>query len=332
MIRELDFSARTLKITKKGINEDFCYATTRDKIFFNNKRDSNDGMIGKITPDNIVIGKPMQHIDDKNDEFLKELLKSIASNSGVFIYPPYEIKSLYSGLLVLTLIKDNQLSELVCKCVKLNSRWLENYNSILEEPAGIALTAEVDLYHQILGFDINSIACDRFKFNAGIERIDSLVIPLNILHSIECYSSKQYVDVNMPDDAKWMDVNKIKINDIKLRIDYESKIIFGEYYKTGKAGCGRRTSNGWESCIFHKVVKFHRSFELMFEIDKFLESLPRQLQSVEGNLEEVEKSTVSRDGDFEKYIRLSFAKPIGLGYLIRLIDFYGTSYEYYTYL
>lgn len=116
---------------------------------------------------------------------------------------------------------------------------------------------------------------------------------------------------------------------LRLTVDYDRKIIYGNYWDDGEIPGGRRTSNGWEDKYRSCKAFFYKSFDLILSLEEYIGQLTESLAAIGGRIlyewqDDGFRLSRSLTVEFEK--ELSFAK------INEILQFDVSGSEYYYYV
>lgn len=154
-------------------------------------------------------------------------------------------------------------------------------------------------------------------------------ISAELLYSIE---AKGYVD--MPSrrfthygERLWS-LNEISFSQMILKVDFEKKIVYGNYSNVEELDGGRRTSNGWENKYLNRNATYYKTFELIFDIHKFIENLPDRLRVINGIVQI--KDTFNK-ASYQKDIIINYKEPLIFKQVNDVLQFETDGSEYIDY-
>jgi hypothetical protein len=260
------------------------------------------------------------------------IIDEVSSNKEIRVYlsqskknSPISIKSLLGKYLVITIKDGNLWAELVCEKVIIMT--------------GAKIVRAYSPYN-IYTHSLESSAVSKFNF---IKRSESISIdrstyrelyyvdfPIEQLYSIEVKGKNDMPPIQLGEDetdATWR-VGSIMFSQIQFSVSFDRKIISG-YYSSGiQEFGGRRTSNGWENHYCETQAFYYKAFELIHDIQKYIDDLPKRL---EGTNAIVQVSGVIDNEACQKRITIGFNDSMSLKSISEKLDLslQGKEYGYY---
>lgn len=125
-------------------------------------------------------------------------------------------------------------------------------------------------------------------------------------------------------ERSW-NLNDISLTQIKLTVDFDFRRIYGEYLKEELFG-GRRNSNGWINRYLVKRALYWKKFELIFDIQKFIDDLPELIKIINGSIQ-----IYNNYKNTEKTIEIIFKEDLNFEQINKVLQFKvnGSTYTYY---
>lgn len=116
---------------------------------------------------------------------------------------------------------------------------------------------------------------------------------------------------------------------LRLTVDYDRKIIYGNYWDDGDIPGGRRTSNGWEDKYRSCKAFFYKAFDLIFSLEEYIARLPESLAAIGGR--------VLCDGQNDGFrlsgsLTVEFEKELPFAKINEILQFDVSGSEYYYYV
>lgn len=331
------FDDRILKISNPTFDKVGCFATT-NKIIFTRDCDSN----GNIKVNSLVLSDlfSLGHSQIKDYSILSiDNLFSEIKDKGYIIVSKFnntQIQSLFGKPIVVTIIKNNELYELICnRLVQVRGDELKLYLNNSVNP----VTGES---YQFL----NKKELERMGKTEYLEEIpkkhywDSVTflcyyVELSIkdVYSIESIGKTIIEDREFTEFGEifWTPDN-IVFESLNLVIDYDKKMISGSYSDTFEATGGRRTSNGWEDKYISQYSFFYKSFELIASMNSYINDLYTRFTDLDVMVEIGNYEIDASHSSLKKHIVIKFSKPILFKEINKILgfDISGSTYNYYV--
>lgn len=188
---------------------------------------------------------------------------SITNPNNIFrMYAPIVIKSLYSYNIVVTLKKESLWGELLCDKIEIS----KDFTIKVHLAPGYLITA-----HTKKCLNLENCLIDR-----------CIYVKSDLMYSIEVQR-----EMSIPfqkwlcgtDEGTWVPTFE-EFNEITFEIDYDKRVIWGEYSCDNYTGHYRRTSNGWEEKWLGKYAIFYKSFDLISNLIKDIALMDERLTSM----------------------------------------------------
>ena len=155
-----------------------------------------------------------------------------------------------------------------------------------------------------------------------------VIFSTELLYSIEtkgniAIPSRRFTNYG---ESSWFPT-EILFSQMILKIDFDKKIISGNYSDEEEVE-GRRTSNGWEKGYLNRSATYYITFELIFDIHKFIENLPNCLGAINGFVQI--KDTFNK-APYQKDIIINYKEPLTFKQINEVLKFevVGSEYIYY---
>lgn len=156
-----------------------------------------------------------------------------------------------------------------------------------------------------------------------------VVFATDLLYSIETKGnivipSRRFTNYG---ESSWFPTD-ILFSQMILKIDFDKKIIYGNYSDVEELPGGRRTSNGWENEYLNRGVTYYKTFELIFDIHKFIENLPNCLGAINGFVQI--KDTFNK-APYQKDIIINYKEPLTFKQINEVLQFETDGSKYIDY-
>lgn len=258
------------------------------------------------------------------------------SNEEVRVSAPLSIKSLLGKVVIATLWDGNSWHELICKTVDVPEHSQENVTVCLYPD----LTSQTTLSDEVNNFTIKNLHLnsylkeipheyDRKPYYVSYQRF--VQFPADLLYSVEVKGETEIRIIDLPPkrftyegEHSWS-LNDILFSQIQLTIDYDAKRIFGNYINEELFG-GRRNSNGWINRYLVNRAYYWKNFELIFDINRFIDELSKSLKAIDGTA-----AIYKNYKNTESTIEITFNKSISFEQINEVLQFNvnGSMYTYY---
>lgn len=333
----LKFDDRILKISNPTFDRVGCFATA-NKIIFPRDCDSN----GNIKVNALVLSDLFGLVHSQNNDYgclsIDDLFLEI-KDKGYICFSHYncsQIQSLFEKPIVVTIIKNNELYELICnRIVQVRGDVFKLYLNNSVNPVSR------ESYH-----NLNRKELERMHISEHMEEIpkkhywDSITsfcyyVELSIkdVYSIESIG-KTFIEEREFTEfgEKFWTPDDIVFKSLNLVIDYEKKIISGSYSDTFEGMGGRRTSNGWEDKYISQYAFFYRSFDLISLMNAYIKELCEHFSNLNAKTE-VDKNIIDSSRlSLTNHIGICFSKPLTFKEINEVLRFNvsGSTYYYYV--
>ena len=328
----MDVNSKTLRISNYTFEKLGCCALSPKVCVF---KDDNSRLYVKAH--SILINNINDFIQPKfgyseyNDGRINytALLENAKSNFGVKIFPPLYINSLMDEDILVTLKDGNSLYELICGKVEI----VGYPNPIVK----VYSRPRTSLSSNI----VNKNTIDNLHLKEWSKEVprehywDSVIyyqyyvaFATDLLYSIETKGnivipSRRFTNYG---ESSWFPTD-ILFSRMILKIDFDKKIISGNYSDEEEVE-GRRTSNGWEKGFLNRSATYYKTFELIFDIHKYIEKLPDCLKAINGIVQT--KDTFNKTS-YQKEIIINYKEPLTFKQINEVLKFeiVGSEYIYY---
>lgn len=285
---------------------------------------------------NDFIQPRFEYWEHKNENINHKLiLDDIKLNNEIRVYipqsintSPISIKSLFGNEMIVTLKDGNLWFELVCEAVKI----------IMGHPKPMV---KVYIPHNIHTPPYQSSTISTFRLWKQYERINIdrssyrelcfVQFSTEFLYSIEVKGKNNIPPIQLNEDESdltWR-IGSITLSQIQLSVSFDGKIIYGNYSSCIEQFGGRRTSNGWEDKFSEDSAFYYKTFELIYDVQKYIDDLPIRLEVVNAV---VQINDVLDNELCQKEIILKFNEQITLKRISEILEFddiQGKNYTYY---
>ncbi len=265
------------------------------------------------------------------------ILEDLKLNHELKIFAPLSISSLLEKSIVVTIWNGKHWHELICKKVQLQKS--TNYNSTAN------VIVKVYLHNTLLYRDINKQTITNLHLTERYEEIPKenywdpvtsyytvVQFPIDLLYSIE---GIRKISIPKPKFTEfgehyWAPCD-ILFSQLHLKIDYNKRIIEGNYSEDEELCGGRRTSNGWEDKYRYRSAYFYKTFELKHILREFISHLPKCLSSIKGKIQDCENDKIFNNDYYQKSIIIVFEEPLKFSQINDVLQFdvNGSEYIYY---
>ena len=326
-------NSKTLKISNYKFEKLGCCAISSKVCFV---RDDNSRLYVKAH--SILINSISDFIQPKfgyseyNDGSINynSLLEKAKSDFGIRIYPPLSINSLMNEDLLVTLRDGNSWHELICRKIEI----VGYPNPIVKVYSKPHLTLSSNT--------VNKYTIDSLHLTERMEELPKeyywdncisyqryVIFSTELLYSVE---AKGKIDIPLRRFTEYRETawcpNEISFSQMILTIDFDKMIIYGNYSDVEELPGGRRTSNGWENKYLNRGVTYYKTFELIFDIHKFIENLPNCLGAINGFVQI--KDTFNK-APYQKDIIINYKEPLTFKQINEVLQFETDGSEYIDY-
>lgn len=264
----------------------------------------------------------------------KIILDDIKLNNEIRVYlpqsintPPLSIKSLFGNDMIVTLKDGDLWYELICDAVEIIMGhpqpmvkvYIPQYIHTPPYQSSTINTFRLWKQYERVYLDRSSYKEQCFvqfstKFLYSIEVKGKNNIPPRLLNEEES-------------DVTWR-IGSIMFSQMQFSVSFDRKIIYGNYSSGIEEFGGRRTSNGWESKFSEDRVFYYKTFELIYDVQKYIDDLPLRFEAINAV---VQINDVLDDEHCQKKIIVKFKEQITLKRICEILEFdiQGTEYTYY---
>lgn len=325
---------RALKISNPVFDKAGCFAIA-NKITLTKDSDT----AGNIKANSLVLSD-LYHIKQSQTKHTIDVdsLFSEIKSKGFVSFPKYsntQIISLFGKPMVVTIIRNNELYELICdRVVQLQGDILKLYLNNSGNPVS-------EVSYRLL----NKSTLEKMCIKERMEDVpkkhywDSVThlcyyvqFSIKEVYSIETLGetiveSKDFTEFG---EKSWTP-NDIEFTSITLVIDYDKKIISGSYSDDFEVGGGRRTSNGWEDKYISQYSYYYKSFDLISSMNAYLNEICTRFSELGS---EVKINNFNIDVErlsLINHIVINFTKPFPFREINEVLKFNvsGSTYFYY---
>lgn len=328
---------KTLTISNNTFEKLGCYALT-SKAYLS--KDSESRLYVKanhLLIENINRCFQVQNGSSKHnsDIYQDSIVDIITQNNDIKVYAPLSIKSILGKILLVTLWDGNSWNELICKTVEIVDYPKPNVK--------VCLYPDYDYEHSLDG--VNKLTLNKLHLASELVVIPHeydwkpyrvsyqqfVHFPIDILYSVEVKGEIEKREIDLPTkqfshegERSW-NLNDISLTQIKLTVDFDFRRIYGEYLKEELFG-GRRNSNGWINRYLVKRALYWKKFELIFDIQKFIDDLPELIKIINGSIQ-----IYNNYKNTEKTIEIIFKEDLNFEQINKVLQFNvnGSTYTYY---
>ena len=285
-------NARTLLITNPLLAELGCHALS-DKIRLSGEETKLCVKANSIVVDDI--GKFVQAKSGSRESAdgrlgCDELLDGLKSNRELKVFPPIGISPQPGKQMVVTLWDGKRWNELVGEEVSIKSDYVF-IGGVLTEATYITVYLSYDSgagkVNRATMANLHLTQKDeavRENYYDPIIRYRHIVkFPAKLLYSIETRGKTVIPPEKFTEqwESRWTP-DSVLFASLRLTVDYDRKIIYGNYWDDGEIPGGRRTSNGWEDKYRSCKALFYKSFDLILSLEEYIGRLPDSLAAIGG--------------------------------------------------
>ena len=154
--------------------------------------------------------------------------------------------------------------------------------------------------------------------------------PAKLLYSIETRGKTVIPPEKFTEqwESRWTP-DSVLFASLRLTVDYDRKIIYGNYWDDGEIPGGRRTSNGWEDKYRSCKALFYKSFDLILSLEEYIGRLPDSLAAIGGMV----RRGGQDDGlSLSRSLTVEFEKELPFAKINEILQFdvSGSEYHYYV--
>ena len=333
---------RTLLISNPLLAELGCHALS-DKIRLSGEETKLCVKANSIVVDDI--GKFVQAKSGSRESAdgrlgCDELLDGLKSNRELKVFPPIGISPQPGKQMVVTLWDGKRWNELVGEKVEI---WRDLHacvfvGDVLSEPIYIKVYLSYDSgagkVNRATMANLHLTQKDeavRENYYDPIIRYRHIVkFPAKLLYSIETRGKTVIPPEKFTEqwESRWTP-DSVLFASLRLTVDYDRKIIYGNYWDDGEIPGGRRTSNGWEDKYRSCKALFYKSFDLILSLEEYIGRLPDSLAAIGGMV----RRGGQDDGlSLSRSLTVEFEKELPFAKINEILQFdvSGSEYHYYV--
>lgn len=266
-----------------------------------------------------------------------ELLDGLKSNRELKVFPPIGISPQPGKQMVVTLWDGKRWNELVGEEVSIKSDYVF-IGGVLTEATYITVYLSYDsgagkvnrATMANLHLTQNDEAVRENYYDPVISYRYTVKFPAKLLYSVETLDKIVIPPEKFTEqwESRWTP-DRVLFASLRLTVDYDRKIIYGNYWDDGEIPGGRRTSNGWEDKYRSCKAFFYKSFDLILSLEEYIGQLTESLAAIGGRIlyewqDDGFRLSRSLTVEFEK--ELPFAK---INEILQF-DVSGSEYHYYV--
>ena len=333
---------RTLLISNPLLAELGCHALS-DKIRLSGEETKLCVKANSIVVDDI--GKFVQAKSGSRESAdgrlgCDELLDGLKSNRELKVFPPIGISPQPGKQMVVTLWDGKRWNELVGEKVEI---WRDLHacvfvGDVLSEPIYIKVYLSYDSgagkVNRATMANLHLTQKDeavRENYYDPIIRYRHIVkFPAKLLYSIETRGKTVIPPEKFTEqwESRWTP-DSVLFASLRLTVDYDRKIIYGNYWDDGEIPGGRRTSNGWEDKYRSCKALFYKSFDLILSLEEYIGRLPDSLAAIGGMV----RRGGQDDGlSLSRSLTVEFEKELPFAKINEILQFDVSGSEYYYYV
>lgn len=269
-----------------------------------------------------------------------ELLDGLKSNRELKVFPPIGISPQPGKQMVVTLWDGKRWNELVGEKVEI---WRDLHacvfvGDVLSEPIYIKVYLSYDsgagkvnrATMANLHLTQNDEAVRENYYDPVISYRHIVKFPAKLLYSIETRGKTVIPPEKFTEqwESRWTP-DSVLFASLRLTVDYDRKIIYGNYWDDGEIPGGRRTSNGWEDKYRSCKALFYKSFDLIFSLEEYIGRLPDSLAAIGGMV----RRGGQDDGlSLSRSLTVEFEKELPFAKINEILQFDVSGSEYYYYV
>ena len=333
---------RTLLITNPLLAELGCHALSGKIRLSEDKRELCVKANSMIVDD---IGKFVQAKSGSRESAdgrlgCDELLDGLKSNCELKVFPDLGISPQPGKQMVVTLWDGKRWNELVGEKVEI---WRDLHacvfvGDVLSEPIYIKVYLSYDSgagkVNRATMANLHLTQKDeavRENYYDPIIRYRHIVkFPAKLLYSIETRGKTVIPPEKFTEqwESRWTP-DSVLFASLRLTVDYDRKIIYGNYWDDGEIPGGRRTSNGWEDKYRSCKALFYKSFDLILSLEEYIGRLPDSLAAIGGMV----RRGGQDDGlSLSRSLTVEFEKELPFAKINEILQFDVSGSEYYYYV
>lgn len=266
-----------------------------------------------------------------------ELLDGLKSNRELKVFPPIGISPQPGKQMVVTLWDGKRWNELVGEEVSIKSDYVF-IGGVLTEATYITVYLSYDSgagkVNRATMANLHLTQKDeavRENYYDPIIRYRHIVkFPAKLLYSIETRGKTVIPPEKFTEqwESRWTP-DSVLFASLRLTVDYDRKIIYGNYWDDGEIPGGRRTSNGWEDKYRSCKALFYKSFDLILSLEEYIGRLPDSLAAIGGMV----RRGGQDDGlSLSRSLTVEFEKELPFAKINEILQFDVSGSEYYYYV
>lgn len=267
-----------------------------------------------------------------------ELLDGLKSNRELKVFPPIGISPQPGKQMVVTLWDGKRWNELVGEEVSIKSDYVF-IGGVLTEATYIKVYLSYDsgagkvnrATMANLNLTQNDEAVRENYYAPVISYRYTVKFPAKLLYSVETLDKIVIPPEKFTEqgESRWMP-DSVLFASLRLTVDYDRKIIYGEYWDDEDMfPGGRRTSNGWEDKYCFRKAFFYKSFDLIFSLEEYIGRLPDSLAAIGGMV----RRGGQDDGlSLSRSLTVEFEKELPFAKINEILQFDVSGSEYYYYV
>ncbi len=266
-----------------------------------------------------------------------ELLDGLKSNRELKVFPPMGISPQPGKQMVVTLWDGKRWNELVGEEVSIKSDYVF-IGGVLTEATYITVYLSYDSgagkVNRATMANLHLTQKDeavRENYYDPIIRYRHIVkFPAKLLYSIETRGKTVIPPEKFTEqwESRWTP-DSVLFASLRLTVDYDRKIIYGNYWDDGEIPGGRRTSNGWEDKYRSCKALFYKSFDLILSLEEYIGRLPDSLAAIGGMV----RRGGQDDGlSLSRSLTVEFEKELPFAKINEILQFDVSGSEYYYYV
>lgn len=331
---------RTLLITNPLLAELGCHALS-DKIRLSEDKRKLCVKANSMIVDDIgkfVQAKSGSRESEDGRLGCDELLDGLKSSRELKVFPPIGISPQSGKQMVITIWDGGRWHELIGEGVHIG-RDCVFVGDVLTEQTYITVCLSYDsgagkvnrATMANLHLTQNDEAVRENYYDPVISYRYTVKFPAKLLYSVETLDKIVIPPEKFTEqgESRWMP-DSVLFASLRLTVDYDRKIIYGEYWDDEDMfHGGRRTSNGWEDKYRSCKALFYKSFDLILSLEEYIGRLPDSLAAIGG--------MVRRGGQDDGLslscsLTVEFEKELPFAKINEILQFDVSGSEYYYYV
>lgn len=330
---------RTLLITNPLLAELGCHALS-DKIRLSEDKRKLCVKANSMIVDDIgkfVQAKSGSRESEDGRLGCDELLDGLKSSRELKVFPPIGISPQSGKQMVITIWDGGRWHELIGEEVHIG-RDCVFVGDVLTEQTYITVCLSYDSgagkVNRAAMANLHLTQKDeavRENYYDPIIRYRHIVkFPAKLLYSIETRGKTVIPPEKFTEqwESRWTP-DSVLFASLRLTVDYDRKIIYGNYWDDGEIPGGRRTSNGWEDKYRSCKALFYKSFDLILSLEEYIGRLPDSLAAIGGMV----RRGGQDDGlSLSRSLTVEFEKELPFAKINEILQFDVSGSEYYYYV